>query len=604
MVDAAAQKLLDFSQPLDVPVLDSVVTSAYGGAPDQVQRQQSEKVLKELQDHPQAWTRVVDILERSQNESTRYFGLQILENVVKFRWGALPDEQRQGIKTYIPNLIISISSNPESFRKQRMFLAKVNIILVQVLKQDWPSKWQSFIPELVQASKTSETLCENSMCILRLLSEEVFDFNKGELTQAKTKELKGSLNNQFQMIYELCHYVLTNSQKVELIQVTLDALAAYLTWIPLGFILESDLLELILRFFPHAQLRNQALKCLTEAAGLQVGNEYALKLLQMYMGFMSQLTAILPLTADIATAYVNGSQEDQDFVMNLALFFTSFFKYHVADLEQHKEYHGALQTGMEYLIRISFVDNIEIFKTCLDYWNYLVADLYSTACAQNATIQYSFVASNLAKPSQNLASIRKDLYQEICSRLRTLMITRMAKPEEVIVVEDDNGNIVRETMKDNDVLAQYKTMRETLIFLSHLDHRDTERQMQERLKEQTQLGNFNWNQLNCLCWAIGSISGSMAEEQENHFLVMVIRDLLGLCEQTKGKDNKAVIASNIMYVVGQYPRFLQVQSCQCVIVQIYVYTMYYFMLLDTFCLVIILRQRQRMSRPVILNSGL
>lgn len=37
----------------------------------------------------------------------------------------------------------------------------------------------------------------------------------------------------------------------------------------------------------------------------------------------------------------------------------------------------------------------------------------------------------------------------------------------------------------------------------------------------------------------------------------VIKDLLGLCEQKKGKDNKAIIASNIMYVVGQYPRFLR-----------------------------------------------
>ena len=34
--------------------------------------------------------------------------------------------------------------------------------------------------------------------------------------------------------------------------------------------------------------------------------------------------------------------------------------------------------------------------------------------------------------------------------------------------------------------------------------------------------------------------------QENRFLVLVIRDLLNLCEITKGKDNKAVIASNIM----------------------------------------------------------
>lgn len=52
------------------------------------------------------------------------------------------------------------------------------------------------------------------------------------------------------------------------------------------------------------------------------------------------------------------------------------------------------------------------------------------------------------------------------------------------MVEDENGNIVRETMKDNDVLAQYRSMRETLIYLSHLDHEDTENQMLEKLRQQ------------------------------------------------------------------------------------------------------------------------
>ena len=30
-----------------------------------------------------------------------------------------------------------------------------------------------------------------------------------------------------------------------------------------------------------------------------------------------------------------------------------------------------------------------------------------------------------------------------------------------------------------------------------------------------------------------------------------------MCEQKRGKDNKAIIASNIMYIVGQYPQFLR-----------------------------------------------
>ncbi|XP_029126298.1 protein EXPORTIN 1A-like [Cajanus cajan] len=38
---------------------------------------------------------------------------------------------------------------------------------------------------------------------------------------------------------------------------------------------------------------------------------------------------------------------------------------------------------------------------------------------------------------------------------------------------------------------------------------------------------------------------------------MVIWDVLYLSEITTGKDNKVVIARNIMYVVGQYPQFLR-----------------------------------------------
>ena len=77
------------------------------------------------------------------------------------------------------------------------------------------------------------------------------------------------------------------------------------------------------------------------------------------------------------------------------------------------------------------------------------------------------------------APSRKNLYNGILSKLRGLMIARMAKPEEVIVVEDENGNIVRETMKDTD-----KTMHETLVYLSNLGHEDTENQMLEQLKMQ------------------------------------------------------------------------------------------------------------------------
>ena len=102
------------------------------------------------------------------------------------------------------------------------------------------------------------------------------------------------------------------------------------------------------------------------------------------------------------------------------------------------------------------------------------------------------------------------------------MIGRMAKPEEVLVVENDNGEVIREQFKecvetssnqkqpdgkifhvmgdcfpskvmesffstlfqDTDSINLYKTMRETLVYLTHLDHKDTEQIMTQKLARQ------------------------------------------------------------------------------------------------------------------------
>ncbi|WVZ04072.1 hypothetical protein V8G54_024878 [Vigna mungo] len=560
----AAEKLRDLSQPIDVPLLDATVAAFYGTGSKE-ERNAADQILRDLQNNPDMWLQVMHILQNTQNLNTKFFALQVLEGVIKYRWNALPVEQRDGMKNFISDVIVQLSGNDASFRSERLYVNKLNIILVQILKHEWPARWRSFIPDLVSAAKTSETICENCMVILKLLSEEVFDFSRGEMTQQKIKELKQSLNSEFQLIHELCLYVLSASQRTELIRATLSTLHAFLSWIPLGYIFESPLLETLLKFFPLPAYRNLTLQCLTEVAALQFGNYYDVQYVKMYNIFMVQLQSILPPTSDIPDAYTKGSTEEQAFIQNLALFFTSFYKVHIRILESTQENIAALLVGLEYLINISYVDDTEVFKVCLDYWNSLVSELFEphrsldnpAAAATLMGLQVPAMLPGMVDGHGSQLLQRRQLYAGPMSKLRMLMICRMAKPEEVLIVEDENGNIVRETLKDNDVLVQYKIMRETLIYLSHLDHDDTEKQMLRKLSKQLSGEDWTWNNLNTLCWAIGSISGSMMEEQENRFLVMVIRDLLNLCEITKGKDNKAVIASNIMYVVGQYPRFLR-----------------------------------------------
>nr|CAI5827127.1 unnamed protein product [Callosobruchus analis] len=541
----AAAALLDFNQKLDINLLDSVVLSMYAGNGET--QKIAQEVLTTLKEHPDAWTRVDTILEYSTNQQTKYYALQILEQVIKTRWKVLPQNQCEGIKKYIVSLIIKTSSDPETLEANKTYLNKLNMILVQVLKREWPKNWESFIPDIVGASKTNESLCQNNMIILKLLSEELFDFSSGQITQTKAKYLKDTMCSEFSAIFHLCQFVLENSQNPPLVNATLETLLRFLNWIPLGYIFETNLINtLIFKFLPVPMFRNVTLKCLTEIAAVNTCT-YEDMFVSLFSQTMTQLELMLPLNTDIRTAYACGHDQEQNFIQNLALFLCTFLKQHDSIAEKQVD---TLGKALRYLVLISEVEEVEIFKICLEYWNSLASELYPEVLPSTGARPIVF------GPRQG-ANRYENLYQEVLNKVRYIMISRMAKPEEVLVVENDNGEVVREFMKDTDSINLYKNMRETLVYLTHLDYVDTERIMTTKLQNQVNGSEWSWKNLNTLCWAIGSISGAMHEEDEKRFLVTVIKDLLGLCEQKRGKDNKAIIASNIMYVVGQYPRFLR-----------------------------------------------
>jgi len=56
----------------------------------------AQEILTTLKEHPDAWMRVDTILEYSQSQQTKYYALQILENVIKTRWKVLPRIQCEG----------------------------------------------------------------------------------------------------------------------------------------------------------------------------------------------------------------------------------------------------------------------------------------------------------------------------------------------------------------------------------------------------------------------------------------------------------------------------------------------------------------------------
>jgi len=437
--------------------------------------------------------------------------------------------------------------------------------------------------------------------ILKLLSEEIFEFSRDTMTQAKVTELKTSLNEEFAGIHQLCNVILQEATVPSLLKACLEALGRFLSWMPLGYIFETPMVQaLIFRFFPepankvpellphYTAFQTRALSCLTEIGALETEATYDPHFANLCTHLIVQLADYLPPETNIAAVYDTFDEDHQEFVQDLALCLSGFLRKHLKVLEEDSVVQMpngreirtklVLEQALKYLVQISFVDDEELFKICLDYWYALASDLYGTerqfssGGTLNSTMGMGMGAglgmmgtglgdfamnTSVPAPRQALGQGRLTFFQPLLSQVRAIIIERMAKPEEVLIVEDENGDIVRETMPDTDSIQLYKSMKSTLVYLTHLDQEDTQKIMLTKLEGQVTGKDWDRNKLNKLCWAIGSISLTMSESDEKTFLVSIIRDLLGLCELKKGKDNKAVIASNIMYVVGQYPRFLK-----------------------------------------------
>ena len=87
-------------------------------------------------------------------------------------------------------------------------------------------------------------LCENNFSILKMLSEEIFDYSKNQMTQDQIANLKKQMVDDFRTIFDLCNLVLDNmtEAKTSLVRACLETLHAFLSWIPMYFIICTNLI--------------------------------------------------------------------------------------------------------------------------------------------------------------------------------------------------------------------------------------------------------------------------------------------------------------------------------------------------------------------------
>ena len=121
---------------------------------------------------------------------------------------------------------------------------------------------------------------------------------------------------------------------------------------------------------------------------------------------------IMPLTIDLKVAYRSAKDDDQRFIQNLALFLSNFLKEHGILIERIPDLKETLLEALQYLVLTSEVEEIEIFKICLEYWNILSAELYREVPYQPTTPLYIRNTNNT-----NTTPTRRQFYSVILSKV-------------------------------------------------------------------------------------------------------------------------------------------------------------------------------------------
>ncbi len=199
--------------------------------------------------------------------------------------------------------------------------------------------------------------------------------------------------------------------KNSLVKMTLSTLGAFLSWIPLGYIFEKELISsLIINFLEVPVFRIETLKCLTEIACLRgkeqsiYNSKYEDVLLMIFIKFIKQTNTIIG-ASDLAQEYAVLTDKQiplyEHFCIQLAMFLTTYLINHLDLIEKtfnnfnvNDDLKNTLtestKMALSYLLQLSNVPNDEVFKICVEYWNHLVCMQYEKTKAGIYTLIYIY----------------------------------------------------------------------------------------------------------------------------------------------------------------------------------------------------------------------
>ncbi|KAI5181356.1 exportin-1 [Nematocida sp. AWRm80] len=541
------EKVLESSQEFDVELFDRVIKAFYEGQKED--RERATKILLDFRDHPDSWSRTDMILKQSKDDRSKVFSIQVLERMVKVRWPLLNDQQKSGVREYVlEGLLENVVENKNELVKH------LNKVLIEIIKREWPEQWPTLVSDLLSASLNNQNLCINTFNVLTKLIDEIYN-DPRRITSKRLRVLTGQIEHEQPEILNMIVMILDKVSRGEitvpneLVISTLSLLRVLIPRVPVKYILEGQLSEILNRY-TESEFNIISIKIARHMVERQLETpEEKSRHMEIVKSLFISATAFIEsyfykfkqiYTGALKTHYDSLSDKDKDILREMVIFYTSAYK-HCKALELLE---CNTLAPLDPLIEISDVPEFELFRLCTEFWYSLVKELF---------LEFPFAPPPLKVPQ----GLRRTRYTTVLNNLVPVMVSQMAKPEEVTVIIDENGDIVQEKLSETEYILHNKEMKETLLNISAMLPGKMNMCSYLLTELEKALDNYSVSRINKVVWAIGSIFPSLQPDKKREYYLTIVNILTKKCMQAQTNKQKVIMATGIMYLSTRYMSILK-----------------------------------------------
>ena len=243
----------------DIASLSTLIGVFYSGT--QAEIASATASLAPVREHPRPWQLLEAASKAGADTPVILWCAALVEQWLRRRWRWLPVGERAACKSALVPLVVAAAAAADSPSSAggaaAVHASKLESVLAQLLKQDWPEGWPSFLSDLIGANLSSSALLR----VAQLLGEEVLPHAGAGASRAAT--VRSMLREQFAPVLHTCVTEVVSGSKST--PAALATLTRFAPWLPPASLLAPGaIVPLLTALLATPRHRSPALLLLVE----------------------------------------------------------------------------------------------------------------------------------------------------------------------------------------------------------------------------------------------------------------------------------------------------------------------------------------------------